>query len=123
MAPLVSGYKFVRPWRLVFVALLLIVGWLALQPVAGTPHFPYQDKALHALAYAALYGVGWLAYGRRALSLPVHLSLLLYGLGIEWLQSRTGYRFAEWTDVVANILGQGLGNLAVWLYLLGRKGP
>ncbi len=101
--------------RFVFIGLLLLVGWGALQPSAGPALLPYQDKFIHAGAYAVLYVAGALAYGGRLVSWPLHLSLLTYGAVIEWLQSRTGYRYAEWADMAANAVGLGLGNLAIML--------
>ncbi|MNJ74215.1 VanZ like family protein [compost metagenome] len=47
--------------------------------------------------------------GRR---LMITAGLLGYGVLIELLQGLTGYRFAEWADLLADGLGIALGVLA-----------
>ena len=117
MSPIPRNRKAALAWRTAFVALLLVAGWGALSRQGALELFPFQDKVMHASAYMVFYTVGWLAYGDRLVSLPLHLSLLAYGMGIEVLQSQTGYRNAEWADLAANFAGQCLGNVGIFLYL------
>jgi LPXTG-motif cell wall-anchored protein len=81
---------------------------LCLMPPAQ--HLPSTgwDKANHALAFAVLAVLGLAAYPARAARvLP---GLLAFGAVIEVLQSLTGYRAAEWLDLLAD----GAGLLAGW---------
>jgi len=100
------------PW-IVLAVLTALLSWLSLTP--APPKIDHEllgwDKFQHALAYAFLT----IAAGRAFHRLPVHstttwLSAAVYaalvGGGLEVLQglSRTG-RFADWADLVADLLG------------------
>ena len=90
--------------------MLLGVAGLSLMPVDGID-IGASDKTLHLLTYCLL--AGWfclLARNRVALARSV-VALIAYGVLIEWLQGMTGYRYAEWGDVVANASGCLLGTL------------
>lgn len=93
----------------------LAAGWLLLaaviilsvikipQPVA----VPESDKLSHLFAYAVLmYWWGMLQPDRRTAWL---LFLPLLGLTLEGVQSLMPYRYFEWLDAVANLLGVFLG--------------
>ncbi|HEY0885963.1 MAG TPA: VanZ family protein [Ramlibacter sp.] len=89
---------------------LCVAAVLALSLVPPAQHLPSTgwDKANHALGFALLAVLGLAAYPARAASvLP---GLLAFGAAIEVLQSLTGYRTAEWLDLVAD----GAGLLAGW---------
>lgn len=101
-----------RLWRLLFVALLVGVTWLALvpqPPQIGTG----WDKSNHLLAFSALTVVGALAgaLGRRWRT-PLAVGLLAFGALIELLQSQIPGRSGEWSDLLADALGISLGLLA-----------
>jgi len=100
------------PW-IGLAALTALLSWLSLTP--APPKIDHGilgwDKFQHALAYALLT----LAAGRafRRLSFPFRATWLsaavyaaLVGGGLEVLQglSRTG-RFADWADLLADLLG------------------
>ncbi|MHB1121361.1 MAG: VanZ family protein [Ramlibacter sp.] len=93
------------------------VFWLCMTAVLGlclmppAQHLPSTgwDKANHALAFAVLAVLGLATDPARAAR--VLLGLLAFGAAIEVLQSLTGYRTAEWLDLVAD----GAGLLAGWL--------
>jgi len=85
----------------------------ALAPGTSQPLFSGIDKIEHCLAYCMLFVSGWLAFPRAGWHWRLNAGLLAYGATIELLQSFTGYRFMEFADLVANILGLGLGNLLV----------
>lgn len=80
---------------------------LCLTPPAA--HLPSTgwDKANHALAFALLALLGLAAYPARAAR--VLLGLLAFGAAIELLQSLTGYRTAEWLDLLADAVGVAAG--------------
>lgn len=69
------------------------------------------DKSNHLVGYSVLALAGLLAYPVR--ELRVISGLVAYGGLIELLQSFTGYRFAEWLDLLANAIGVLLG-WGVW---------
>jgi VanZ family protein len=98
---------------IVLAALTALLSWLSLTP--APPKIDHEflgwDKLQHALAYALLtLTAGW-AFRRLPFSfLAAWLSAAGYaalvGGGLEVLQglSRTG-RFADWADLVADLLG------------------
>ncbi|HSW19464.1 MAG TPA: VanZ family protein [Ramlibacter sp.] len=78
------------------------------------------DKVNHALAFAVLAIQGclcWRAHAPRVLS-----GLLAYGALIEALQSLTPARSAEWLDLLADMVGLGLGWMALRL-IAARRAP
>lgn len=95
---------------------LCMAAVLALCLMPPAQHLPSTgwDKANHALAFAVLAVLGLAAYcGRTA---RVLLGLLAFGGAIEVLQSLTGYRTAEWLDLLADAAGIAAGwQLAHWL--------
>jgi len=82
--------------------MLVAVAVVSLMPAPGVG---VSDKAAHLLTYFLLAGwFGLLACSRIVLGWTV-VALIAYGMIIELLQAQTGYRFAEWGDVVANSVG------------------
>lgn len=95
---------------------LCLAAVLALCLMPPAPHLPDTgwDKTNHALAFAVLALLGLLAYEGR--TLRVLAALLAFGALIEVLQSLTGYRSAEWLDLLADGVGLAAGwPLAIWL--------
>jgi VanZ family protein len=96
--------------RWAFLACLVVVLVLSLMP----PQFPLPttgwDKSNHVMVYAVLAMLGCMSYPQS--KAPVLLGLLVYGGVIELLQGLTGYRSAEWLDVIAD----GLGLLVGWQF-------
>jgi VanZ family protein len=95
-----------RRWAFWLCALAVLV--LALmKPMHHMPTLGW-DKANHAVAFFVLAVLGVTAWpGRLA---RVLAALLAYGALIEVLQGTTGYRDAEWLDLVAD----GVGLLLAW---------
>ena len=103
-----------RAWRAVFLAVMLGTLVAALLPSTGVPHaFPWQDKLMHAVAFAMLAILGWRA--RLVRPLPLFACLVAFGLAIEVAQSFTATRQAELLDLVADAVGAGLALMAVHL--------
>lgn len=100
-------------WRLAFVLCLLAVLVLALLPDPDPRLSTGWDKGNHLLAFATLAFLGCAAL--EGGWLVVFIGLIVYGVLIEVLQGLTGYRFAEWADVLADGLGilVGLGLYAL----------
>jgi VanZ family protein len=86
---------------------VIVIFYLSLTPHPPEPvQFWNVDKLEHALAYALL--MLWfcqLAYARARLA-AVFIAM---GVGIEFLQGMTGYRYFEYADMLANSSGVLLG--------------
>lgn len=107
-----SRLRLIRIWYALGGLLLLLVAVLSLVPI-DIDSDVVSDKTGHVLAYAVLSGwFSLLAGGRTALG-GIAIGLMAYGALIEILQGFTGYRFAEWGDLLANGLGILIG-LAVY---------
>ncbi len=84
---------------------------LALSPAPYLPLldiFNWWDKAQHAIGFGTLSFLATLAYplvSRYRLA----LLLCLQGVVIEVLQYWGGFRFGDWEDAVADVVGIGLG--------------
>ncbi len=93
--------------RAVFYVTLVAVLIVSLLPGnAGLPSTGW-DKTNHVLAFAVLGALGAWAYPRHTVRMV--LFLMAYGGAIEVVQSLTPYRFAEWSDLLADCLGVALG--------------
>lgn len=97
--------RLLRLWYTLGVLMLLLVAAVSLMPVSNVGA---SDKLSHMLTYFILGAwFAQLAANRKAL-LWTLLGLIGYGMLLEWLQGMTGYRHAEWGDVLAN----GAGTIA-----------
>ena len=112
-----------RFFRLWFgLGLLACAGlvYVCLMPQPPQPDIRHFDKFEHALAYCVLGA--WFAAILPRRYLRVCIGLPLLGATIEVLQSLTGYRSGDVLDMVANIIGIGVGlacaraGLMRWLY-------
>jgi VanZ family protein len=115
-----SAYWWLRG---LFWMLVMFVVALSLLPVEQLPRdLNLWDKAQHALGFGALGLLGLHVGARR----PVQslLGLAVLGACIEVAQSMTGWRYGDWLDWLADVVGLGLGWLAlvVWRWLLMRAG-
>jgi len=104
-----------RRYRLLFLALLLIVAWLALTPVPPRGLSTGWDKSNHLLAFTSLMLSGRLAWPRQALAL--FAGLLAYGGAVELLQLQIPGRDGEWADLLADGVGLAIGQLLAPLAL------
>lgn len=110
--------------RLLFAALLLAIAVVCLMP--APPRLPGTlgwDKLQHLAAFAVLALAARWAWPQGRWRW-VWAGLAAYGVGIELAQSFTPNRMAEAQDVVADLLGVGLGHLLGWAWMrwqhLGR---
>lgn len=103
-------------WRLAFCGCLAAVLALSLTKNVTPPLDTGWDKGNHLLAFAVLAFLGRLGFPERRRLVPS--GLLLYGIAIEGLQALTGYRTADYRDLLADLLGIALGSLvaAGWLW-------
>ena len=99
----------VTTWRklLLFVWGLImgLVTVLALLPVEHLqlPVFTWWDKAQHALAFAVLTAGACLLWPRATVRVVV--GMIAYGAALELAQWAVGWRFAEWSDLLADAVG------------------
>lgn len=101
--------------RISFAAALLAVLVLSLLPPASLPPVNTGwDKADHAFGWFGLGLLGLAAWPDRPVA--VLSGLVVFGALVEWLQSLTGYRFAEWADLLADTVGVAAVALVHRLY-------
>ncbi len=113
MSPLSAIIESTRAWRRLLALLLLGVSALALLPAPEAGPDLGWDKFNHLAAFVALSFSAMLGWrGPRPLQIGVLLALLGYGALIELLQMFVPNRSAEWSDLLANAIGIGLGALA-----------
>lgn len=106
-------------WRLLWLALVTVICWLAFSPHPPQGADLGWDKANHAAAFATLAMVGLQCLRSRWRPLWVLLALLGYGVLIELVQSRIPGREADAMDVLADMVGAAIGlavhALLAWL--------
>jgi VanZ family protein len=105
-----------QAWRWLLLALAAAITTLALMPVPPEQAGLGWDKLNHLAAFAALAlcaVFGWRS--SRGARLAVLLALLAFGGMIELLQLHVPNRTGEWSDLLADGVGIGLGALlALW---------
>lgn len=95
-----------RGLRALFIAAILGMLVVTLSPMSGLPSTSTGwDKADHALGWMGLTLLGLAAWPKRGALLAV--GLVAFGGLVEVLQGFTGYRSAEWGDLLADALGVG----------------
>lgn len=108
-------------WRWIFISYLTLITIVSLMPVNGTGWFPGQDKLMHAITFAVLFLIGSQACPRSKFGGQLFLGLLAYGVLIELLQGKTGYRSMEAWDAVADLSGLVIGRLVVVFFRTKKK--
>ena len=94
-------------WRLALAGALVVVTVLSLLPASPDAPSTGWDKTDHLLGFGLLAILACQSWPQRHVAALA--GLLVYGGLIEVLQSFTGYRFAEWSDLLADALGLLLG--------------
>ncbi|MET0517785.1 MAG: VanZ family protein [Burkholderiaceae bacterium] len=116
-----------RCWRLLLLALLLVISYLALTPLPPKALDTGWDKLNHFLAFASLaWTAFWSLAPRRLRWLWVLLALLAYGGAIELIQLHVPGRDGDWADLLADAIGISLGLLPTCLLhraLAGAPAP
>jgi VanZ family protein len=94
--------------------LIALIVYLSLTPHPPEPlSFPNADKLEHGIAYGSLalwFCQIYLSTCSRIFALAALIGL---GIGLEFVQGWTGYRFFDVWDMVANSIGVMLGFLLV----------
>jgi VanZ family protein len=83
-----------------------LVGVLSLAPGGALPEVPVDDKAEHALAYAAL---GLLGAASSHGTARLIVGLAVYGTALELLQAFSPGRSPDPADALADIIGACVG--------------
>jgi hypothetical protein len=100
-----------------FILSLVVVMVLALMPMGSSGGFSGQDKLVHLVIFASLFLIGAQAFPFQPCPwLSLSVGLFLYGVLMEYLQGKTGYRSMEIWDLVADVLGLMLGNFLRLFY-------
>ncbi|MCP4470609.1 MAG: VanZ family protein [Gammaproteobacteria bacterium] len=113
-----NSLKLVRIWYALGMMMLIAVAVVSLLPVLDVG-VGGSDKFLHLLTYFLLAGWFGLLVRDRVMLGWTLAALIAYGALLELLQGQTGYRFAEWGDVVANSIG-ALAGVTLHFTLLRR---
>ncbi len=95
-------------WYSLATLMLLVVAAASLLPA---PDVGVSDKLSHVITYLVLAGWFSLLASNRVVLCWTAVGLLAYGMLMELLQGTTGYRYAEWGDVLANGAGVVAGSL------------
>ena len=94
-------------WLIIGYVLVAVVTYLSLTsaPIDTGLQFPYEDKMYHVFAYFTL--MAWFAqiYHGRIQRYLIAIVLIVMGCSFEFLQSLDANRYAEFADIVANVLG------------------
>lgn len=99
-----------KTWLAAGWLLIFLIGYLSLIPSPPAPlRFPHADKLEHLLSYALLMGWFCQLYSARWQRICLALACVAYGGIIELLQGWSGYRTADWMDLLADSLGVALG--------------
>lgn len=109
--------KYRRAWQSVSWALLGLITYLSLMPVPPAPFtFDGVDKLEHGVAYLVLA----LCFCQtHAHPLRWMIVLVAWGIGIEYVQGWTGYRYFDGWDMLANGTGVLLGWICAQYTFLG----
>ena len=105
-------------WMLAGWALLLLVATGSVIPSVVVSEFAGADKAVHMLSYFVL--MVWFSgmYARRRQA-AIALTLILFGIVLEFIQAQLPYRQFDPLDLVANATGILLGLCLSFLVLAG----
>jgi VanZ family protein len=108
-SPIWLDLQALRWWRLLGLCLICSIVFLSLQAnPMELSRVEMGDKWAHLLAYGVLMAWFGLIVHRRWQWLPAVLFVLL-GVGLEFIQGLTGYRYFDMADMLANALGVMLG--------------
>ncbi len=95
-------------FRLLLIACLSVITWLALTDRPMPEGVPTWDKANHLMAFLLLAFLADNSFPDIERHWIKWLALLAYGFGLECLQWLTEYRYFELADVFTDGLGIGI---------------
>ena len=94
--------------KLSFWSIWITLTYLFLMPVEFLPPnvFDWWDKLQHTLAFGVLTLLGLVAYGRNDSSIMrMTIVMVIYGALVEVLQALSGWRYGEFSDWIADLVG------------------
>jgi VanZ family protein len=103
--------KFKKFWLIIGLGFVALVVFLSLTPDLPDTGVPEGMKIGHVVAYCWL--MLWFAQVYRSATARYRLALTfcVMGIALEYLQGLTDYRGFEYSDMLINSLGVGLGLL------------
>ena len=104
---------------ILFWVSLIALTYLFLAPLGYliSDIFDWWDKLQHSLAFSVLTILGLIAYGSNQATVKrVVLILAIYGALIEVSQSLSGWRYGEFRDWLADLLGVAIA-WGIFIYL------
>jgi VanZ family protein len=105
---MMTNHFFIKSSRFTFWLAFITLTYLFLVPqqYLAPEIFDWWDKLQHSLAFGVLTILGLIAYGSSQKQVSgVVFALSGYGALIEVLQSLSGWRYGEFRDWVADLLG------------------
>lgn len=109
--------------RILFWIAFVILTYLFLVPqqYLAPEIFDWWDKLQHSLAFGVLSILAFVAYGSNQSRVSrAAFSLVMYGALIEVLQSLSGWRYGEFRDWLADLLGI----IIAWgIFVYAQKNP
>lgn len=116
---IVTNQLIMRWGRILFWMTFIALTFLFLVPqhYLAPKFFDWWDKLQHSLAFGVLTTLGLLGYGfSQSQLIRVVLALAVYGALIEVLQALSGWRYGEFSDWLADLLGVVIA-WGIFLYL------
>ena len=111
----------IRKTRLIFIASLIIVFYLSVVPASNIPNFAMlsyiSDKAAHAVIYSYLAIMGLISKYKLS-EFTMIIYIFCFGLIIEIIHIFHPYRFFEYFDLLANLIGV---TIALLIFRLKNK--
>lgn len=100
-----SVLKFKMLWLLVGYGLIAYIIYSSLTPDPITMDVSYFDKYAHTFGYFVLMGWFTQIYQTARVRLICFALFVSMGIGLEFAQDLTGYRYFDVYDMLANSLG------------------
>ena len=102
--------------RFIFWLIMMVMTALFLVPqeFVSSAIFDWWDKAQHAVVFSVLILIGFIAYPMNFWGAVI--SLIVYGVVIEIIQSWTGWRQGDVMDALADMVGVLLMGLIIKAY-------
>ncbi len=117
-----SERKITLFYRIAFVITLIAIVFLALASSSQLTFIPdFSDKIKHFIAFLVLTFLADKSFMEGQYVMVKVLGLFTFGLLIEWAQSFTSYRYTEWYDVVADVVGIGCYWVIIFIFNAQNK--
>ncbi|HFB64444.1 MAG TPA: antibiotic resistance protein VanZ [Aeromonadales bacterium] len=117
-----SERKIILFYRIAFVITLIAIVFLALASSSQLTFIPdFSDKIKHFIAFLVLTFLADKSFVEGRYIMVKVLGLFTFGLLIEWAQSFTSYRYTEWNDVVADVVGIGCYWVSIFIFNAQNK--